>query len=75
LRLTSVVPVLAWVVWMAVAAAAQKAAPLVEWPHYGGDQGGTKYPPLTQIIRDNVTRLQVAWEWLPASHVSCLVGV
>ncbi len=32
-----------------------------EWPHYGGDAGGTKYSPLKQIHRRNVTRLKVAW--------------
>src|SRR6266852_942980 len=36
---------------------------LREWPFYGGDQGGTKYSPLTQINRNNVRKLQVAWQW------------
>jgi quinoprotein glucose dehydrogenase len=31
------------------------------WPAYGHDAGGTRYSPLTQINRDNVTKLQVAW--------------
>ncbi len=35
----------------------------VEWPYYGGDQGGTKYSPLTDIGPQNVQRLRVAWEW------------
>src|SRR5260370_22436755 len=34
-----------------------------EWPFYGGDQGGTKYSPLTQINRNSVRKLQVAWQW------------
>ena len=34
-----------------------------EWPYYGGDQGGSKYSPLDQINRSNVSRLKVAWEW------------
>jgi quinoprotein glucose dehydrogenase len=33
----------------------------VEWTHYAGDPGGTKYSPLTQINRENVSRLRVAW--------------
>jgi quinoprotein glucose dehydrogenase len=33
----------------------------VEWPAYGRDPGGSRYSPLTQITRDNVTDLQVAW--------------
>lgn len=33
----------------------------VEWPHYGGTEGGTRYSPLAAIDRNNVGRLQVAW--------------
>jgi quinoprotein glucose dehydrogenase len=32
-----------------------------DWPVYGHDSGGTKYSPLDQINRQNVTRLQAAW--------------
>jgi quinoprotein glucose dehydrogenase len=32
-----------------------------EWPCYGHDAGGMRYSPLTQINRDNVERLKVAW--------------
>jgi quinoprotein glucose dehydrogenase len=49
--------------WLSVTAAGQKAPPIVEWPAYGNDQGGTKYSPLTQVNRDNVGRLRLAWEW------------
>src|SRR5262249_8393295 len=35
----------------------------VDWPHYGGDQAGTKFSPLTDINTSNVSRLAVAWEW------------
>jgi quinoprotein glucose dehydrogenase len=35
----------------------------VEWPFYGGDQGGTKYSTLTDINSGNVSHLQVAWTW------------
>jgi quinoprotein glucose dehydrogenase len=31
------------------------------WPAYGHDAAGTRYSPLTQISRDNVSKLQVAW--------------
>ena len=34
-----------------------------EWPVYGGDAGATKYSPLTQIDRNTVSRLEVAWRW------------
>src|SRR5436305_10012798 len=39
--------------------AAQSRFP--EWRYYGGDQGGTRYSPLRQINRSNVSRLQRAW--------------
>jgi quinoprotein glucose dehydrogenase len=33
----------------------------VDWPDYGHDPGGTRYSPLTQINRSNVSKLKVAW--------------
>jgi quinoprotein glucose dehydrogenase len=46
---------------------AARAAPpdssVAEWPAYGRDPGGSRYSPLTQITRDNVARLQVAWTY------------
>lgn len=35
----------------------------VEWPVYGGDPGGMKYSALTEINRENVQRLELAWTW------------
>jgi quinoprotein glucose dehydrogenase len=32
-----------------------------DWPHYGGDLGGSRFSPLAQINRDNVDQLRVAW--------------
>ena len=46
-----------------ITASAQRGADAGEWRHYGGDLGSTKYSPLDQINRDNVTDLQVAWRW------------
>jgi len=34
-----------------------------DWPVYGRDAGGARFSPLTQITRDNVTRLTVAWTY------------
>ena len=46
---------------------AQQGAPANgEWPTYGGDLGGTKYSPLTQINRDNFDDLKIAWRWQSA---------
>ena len=42
---------------------AQQPAPTTEWRHYGADGGSTKYSPLDQITKDNVSRLDVAWRW------------
>ncbi len=39
------------------------AAPPHEWPVYGGNPEGTRYSPLKQINRSNVSRLQVAWTY------------
>ncbi|MCU1385726.1 MAG: Quinoprotein glucose dehydrogenase [Acidobacteria bacterium] len=36
-----------------------------DWPFYGGDQGGMKYSPLTDVNAATVSRLTVAWEWSP----------
>ena len=33
----------------------------VEWSYYANDAGGTKYSPLSQIDRENVSTLAVAW--------------
>ena len=35
----------------------------VDWPVYGGDAAGTKYSHLTQIDRQSVSRLEIAWTW------------
>ena len=35
--------------------------PVAGWPEYGGDKGGLRYSPLTQITRENVNDLEVAW--------------
>jgi quinoprotein glucose dehydrogenase len=37
--------------------------PMADWPYYGGDAGGSRYSPLSQINKSNVTELRVAWEY------------
>ena len=44
--------------------AAQASRPSVDWPMYGNDAGGLKYSPLTDINRENVARLAIAFTWL-----------
>jgi quinoprotein glucose dehydrogenase len=49
-----------------VAAATLVVAPAPseqDWPVYGGDQGGAKFSPLTDITPSTASRLAVAWEW------------
>src|SRR6516225_8906282 len=38
-----------------------QTTPDPNWPYYGGDAGGMRYSPLTQVNRDNVSKLKVAW--------------
>ena len=40
---------------------AQTSAATAGWPNYGNDPGGSRYSPLTQINRENVKQLKVAW--------------
>ncbi|HEY6515253.1 MAG TPA: pyrroloquinoline quinone-dependent dehydrogenase [Steroidobacteraceae bacterium] len=71
MRRTSFLLAAAVVVTLALAAcssrsavAPQAAAPNPAdggWPTYGGDPGGMRYSPLSQISPANVRRLQVAW--------------
>ena len=37
------------------------SGPVADWPEYGGDKGGLRYSPLTQITPENVADLEVAW--------------
>src|SRR4030095_1229582 len=34
-----------------------------EWRYYGGDAGGTRFSPLTQINRENVKTLKRVWAY------------
>ncbi len=43
--------------------AVDTSGPTASWPEYGGDKGGLRYSALTQITRDNVDRLRIAWTY------------
>ncbi len=45
------------------ALAAQQPESSREWRVYGGTPGSARYSPLDQIDRQNVERLQLAWQW------------
>ena len=42
---------------------AQDGARNGEWPAYAADGGSTKYSALSQVDRDNVGSLEIAWRW------------
>ena len=46
--------------WFISSACAQTADES-DWPHYGNDEGGMRHSALTQINRENVAQLKVAW--------------
>jgi quinoprotein glucose dehydrogenase len=48
-------------VGLTAAPAAQHGARAGEWRSHSADPGSTKYAPLDQITRDNVSRLRIAW--------------
>ena len=52
--------VIAWLA-LASAAAGAQASGESEWPSYGNDPGGMRYSPMSQINRENVSKLKVAW--------------
>ena len=41
-----------------------------DWPYYGGDAGGTRFSPLTQITAANVESLTVAWTYRTRDSVT-----
>ena len=51
------------VLTVSVAAVAENGAPAGEWRHYGADQASSRYSPVDQINRDNVTKLVEVWRW------------
>jgi len=46
-----------------LAAAQPAAGAIADWPYYGGDAGGSRYSPLTEFDKHNVTELKIAWEY------------
>jgi quinoprotein glucose dehydrogenase len=60
---TSAAIVLAAIAAIRFSASQPTDGPTADWPYYGGDAGGSRYSPLTQIDKTNVSRLQVVWEY------------
>jgi quinoprotein glucose dehydrogenase len=53
----------ACVILLLVCSGSYSAAFAQGWPAYGGDSGGTRYSPLAQINRGNLSRLKIAWTY------------
>jgi quinoprotein glucose dehydrogenase len=50
--------------WLSFALAANPfASSAQEWPHYSNDPGGSRYSPLKEINKTNVSKLKVAWTY------------
>lgn len=48
---------------LAIGFVAIRSAHCQEWRYYGGDEGGTRHSPLTQITKENIHRLERAWTY------------
>jgi len=44
-------------------AVAKTAGADAGWPNYGNDAGGNRFSPLSQVNRENVAQLKVAWTY------------
>jgi quinoprotein glucose dehydrogenase len=55
--------VLTLTVCAAVLLTAQNRPPLIEWPHWGGDAGHTKFSAAADITAANFRDLELAWTW------------
>ena len=56
------------ILFLAATGAATAQAP-GDWPAYGRDPGGTRFSPLTEITRDNVSALQPAWVYRTGDYL------
>ena len=54
--------VLLWWYWPETPPPIDYSGPVADWPAYGGNQGGERFSPLTQITPANVRFLEVVWE-------------
>jgi quinoprotein glucose dehydrogenase len=50
-------------VWALASIAQAQSTADSGWPNFGNDAGGSRYSPLTQINRDSVAQLKVAWTY------------
>jgi len=60
-RIVALLHLLAMLPSLALVAPACGAPANADWSAYGGDAGGTRYSPLSEITPANVSELRVAW--------------
>ncbi|MFQ5745339.1 MAG: PQQ-binding-like beta-propeller repeat protein, partial [Acidobacteriota bacterium] len=51
-----------WYRWPETPPPLDLSGPTADWPEWGNDAGGQRFSPLTQINRENVRFLELAWE-------------
>lgn len=51
-----------WYWWPETPPPLDLSGPTADWPEWGGDAGGQRFSPLTQITRENVRFLEMVWE-------------
>src|SRR6516164_9833265 len=61
MRIRTNLYVIVGIILLATFGAAQQGARGGSWPRVGGDQGVTRYAPLDQITKTNVSQLRIAW--------------
>src|SRR6267142_190340 len=54
-------PVILLCATLATLSAQAQTPAATDWPNYGNDSGGMRYSPLTEINRENVAKLKIAW--------------
>jgi quinoprotein glucose dehydrogenase len=48
--------------------------PAAGWPVYASDAGGSRYSPLDEITRENVSHLELVWEFHTGDHYDSQLG-
>ena len=55
----------AFIVFLTFSTTYAQTDTMIEWPYVGSDQSHSKFSPATQITANNVSNLEIAWEWEP----------
>tara|TARA_B100001123_G_scaffold418094_2_gene521625 strand:- start:4557 stop:6506 length:1950 start_codon:yes stop_codon:yes gene_type:complete len=55
----------AFIVFLTFSTTYAQTNTMIEWPYVGSDQSHSKFSAATQITADNVSNLEIAWEWEP----------